>query len=188
MAASNCASDSAGVGRRRAALVHNPSGCDEAAVGSLATVTAAGARFRHEIKGPSEVQDDVSRGEWVSVRAGLGPARGRDAVALCRRHGRVAPGAVRSTRRAEDVLGLCDRDGVDAPPCLPVALAPSGRLLAVGLVVDGCRISQPPTTPRSPDEVSLSRLHAAASHREDPSLSSSTARDCRLWAKANGLR
>ena len=45
-----------------------------------------------------------------------------------------------------------------------------------------------PTTPRSPDAVSLSRLHAAASHREDPSISSSTARDCRLWAKANGLR
>ena len=62
-----------------------PFGCDEAAVGSLATVTAAGARSRHEIKGPSAVQDEVSRGEWVSVRAGLGPARGRDAVALCRR-------------------------------------------------------------------------------------------------------
>ena len=54
-----------------------PFGCDEAAVGSLATVTAAGARSRHEIKGPSEVQDEVSRGELVSVRAGLGPARGR---------------------------------------------------------------------------------------------------------------
>ena len=89
-----------------------PFGCDEAAVGSLATVTAAGARSRHEIKGPSEVQDEVSRGELVSVRAGLGPARGRDAVALCRRHGRVAPVAVRSTRRAEDVLGLCDRDAL----------------------------------------------------------------------------
>ena len=120
-----------------------PFDCDEAAVGSLATVTAAGARSRHEIKGPSEVQDEVSRGELVSVRAGLGPARGRDAVALCRRHGRVAPGAVRSTRRAEAVLGLCDRDGVDAPPCLPVALAPSGRLLAVGLVVAGCRSRSP---------------------------------------------
>ena len=94
------------------ALAPQPFGCDEAAVGSLATVTAAGARSRHEINGPSEVQDEVSRGELVSVRAGLGPARGRDAVALCRRHGRVAPVAVRSTRRAEDVLGLCDRDGV----------------------------------------------------------------------------
>ena len=61
-----------------------PFGCDEAAVGSLATVTAAGARSRHEIKGPSEVQGEVSRGELVSVRAGLGPARGRDAMALCR--------------------------------------------------------------------------------------------------------
>ena len=120
-----------------------PFGCDEAAVGSLATVTAAGARSRHEIKGPAEVQDEVSRGELVSVRAGLGPARGRDAVALCRRHGRVAPVAVRSTRRAEDVLGLCDRDGVDAPPCLPGARAPSGRRLAVGLVVDGCRSRSP---------------------------------------------
>ena len=47
-----------------------PFGCDEAAVGSLATVTAAGARSRHEIKGPSEVQDEVSRGALVSVRAG----------------------------------------------------------------------------------------------------------------------
>ena len=45
-----------------------------------------------------------------------------------------------------------------------------------------------PDPPRSPDEVSLSRLHSAASHREDPSIASSTARDCRLWAKANGLR
>ncbi len=118
-------------------------GFDEAAVGSLAALTAAGARSRHEIENPSEVQDEVSRGELVSVRAGLGPARGRDAVALCRRHGRVAPVAVRSTRRAEEVLGLCDRDGVDAPPRLPVALAPSGRLLAVGLVVDGCRSRSP---------------------------------------------
>ena len=42
--------------------------------------------------------------------------------------------------------------------------------------------------PRSPDEVSLSRLNSAASHREDPSIASSTARDCRLWAQANGLR
>ncbi len=66
-----------------------PFGGDEAAVGSLATVTAAGARSRHAINGPSAVQDEVSRGELVSVRAGLGPARGRDAVALCRRHGRV---------------------------------------------------------------------------------------------------
>ncbi len=105
-----------------------PFGGDEAAVGSLATVPAAGARSRHAIKGPSEVHDEVSRGALVSVRAGLGPARGRDAVALCRRHGRGAPVAVRTTRRAEAVLGLCDRDGVDAPPCLPVALAPSGRL------------------------------------------------------------
>ena len=120
-----------------------PFGCDEAAVGSLATVTGAGARSRDEIKGPSEVQDEVSRGAWASVRAGLGPARGRDAGALCRRHGRVAPVAVRSTRRAEDVLGLCDRDGVDAPPCLPGARAPSGRRLAVGLVVDGCRSRSP---------------------------------------------
>ena len=120
-----------------------PFGCNEAAVGSLATVTAASARSRHEIKGPSAVHDELSRGALVSVRAGLGPARGRDAVALCRRHGRVPPVAVRSTRRAEDVLGLCDRDGVDAPPCLPGALAPSGRLLAVGLVVDGCRSRSP---------------------------------------------
>ena len=120
-----------------------PFGCDEAAVGSLATVTAAGARSRDEIKGPSAVHDEGSRGAWVSVRAGRGPARGRDAVALCRRHGRVAPGAVRSTRRAEDVLGLSDRDGGDAPPGLPGALAPSGRLLAVGLVVEGCRSRSP---------------------------------------------
>ena len=72
------------------ALVHNPS-----------------ARSRHEIKGPSEVQGEVSRGELVSVRAGLGPARGRDAVALCRRHGRVAPVAVRSTRRAPKTFSDC---------------------------------------------------------------------------------
>ena len=165
-----------------------PFGCDEAAVGSLATVTAAGARSRHEIKGPAAVQDEGSRGALVSVRAGLGPARGRDAVALCRRHGRVAPVAVRSTRRAEDVLGLCDRDGVDAPPCLPGALAPSERLLAVGLVVDGCRSRSPRPHHALPTQ-SVSRgcipLHPI---ERTPSISSSTARDCRLWAKANGLR
>ena len=138
-----CHSPAAALLRSRTGVGAQPFGCDEAAVGSLATVTAAGARSRHEFKGSSAVHDEGSRGELVSVRAGLGPARGRDAVALCRRHGRVAPGAVRSTRRAEDVLGLCDRDGVDAPPGLPGALAPSGRLLAVGLVVDGCRSRSP---------------------------------------------
>ena len=45
-----------------------------------------------------------------------------------------------------------------------------------------------PDPPRSPDAVSLSRLHSAASHREDPSIASSTARDGRLWAQANGRR
>ena len=69
-----------------------PFGCDEAAVGSLATVTAAGARSRDEINGPSEVQDEGSRGELVSVRAGLGPARGRDAVALCGVVARIVTG------------------------------------------------------------------------------------------------
>ena len=48
-----------------------PFGCDEAAVGSLATVTAAGARSRHEIKGPSEVQDEVSRGKWSAYEQAL---------------------------------------------------------------------------------------------------------------------
>ena len=52
----------------------------------------------------------------------------------------------------------------------------------------GVDLAAPPTPPRSPDDVSLSRLHSAASHRADPSIASSTARDCRLWAKANGLR
>ena len=117
---------------------------------------AAGARSRHAIKGPSAVHDEGSRGALVSVRAGLGPARGRDAVTLCRRHGRVAPVAVRSTRRAEAVLGLCDRDGVDAPPCRPVALAPRGRLLAVGLVVAGCR-SRRPRPPHALPTQSVSR-------------------------------
>ena len=57
----------------RSGVGAQPFGCDEAAVGSLATVTAKGARSRHEIKGPSAVHDEVSRGELVSVRAGLGP-------------------------------------------------------------------------------------------------------------------
>ena len=94
------------------------------------------------------------RGELVSVRAGLGPARGRDAMALCRRHGRVAPVAVRSTRRAEEVLGLCDRDGVDAPPCLPVALAPSGRLLAV---LPSSSVGEESLSPNYPDASSRFR-------------------------------
>ena len=48
------------------------------------------------------------------------------------------PRAVPPTRRAAQVLGSGDRDGVDAPAGLPVATTPSGRLLAVGAVVDGC--------------------------------------------------
>ena len=39
---------------------------------------------------------------------------------------------------------------------------------------------------RSADEVSLSRLHAAASHRTAPSISSSTTRDWRLPARVHG--
>ena len=165
-----------------------PFGCDEAAVGSLATVTAAGARSRDEIKGPSAAHDEGSRGELVSVRAGLGPARGRDAVALCRRHGRVAPGAVRSTRRAEDVLGLCDRDGGDAPPGLPGARAPSGRLLTVGLVVEGCRSRSPRPHHALPTQsVARGCIPPHPIARPHPSHRP-TARDGRLWAQANGLR
>ena len=111
-----------------------------AAAGSLSVVIAAGARSRHEIEGPSEVQEQVS---LASARAGVGRTRRRDAVALCRRRGRLATIAVRSTRRADEVLKLCDRNGPDAAPRLPVALAPSRRLLAVGLVVDGCRSRSP---------------------------------------------
>ena len=55
------------------------------------------------------------------------------------------------------------------------------------LALMGVDLEAPDHTTLS-DEVSLSRLNAAASHREDPSISSSTAQDCRLWAKANGLR
>ena len=107
--------------------MHNPSGCDEAAVGSLATVTAAGARSRDEIKGPSEVQDEVSRGAWVSVRAGLGPARGRDAGALCRRHGRVAP-----VRQAEGVWrSVLSLMGVDRAAPDPTTLSRRSQSLAV---------------------------------------------------------
>ena len=75
-----------------------------AAAGSLSVVTAAGARSRHEIAGPSEVQEQVSRWHLASVRAGVGRTRRRDAVALCRRRGRLATIAVRSTRRADEVL------------------------------------------------------------------------------------
>ncbi len=87
-----------------------PFGCDEAAVGSLATVTAAGARSRHEIKGPSEVQDEVPRGELVSVRVGLGPARGRDAVALCRHHGALLHESSRARTRPTDRILTCRGD------------------------------------------------------------------------------
>ena len=69
-----------------------------AAAGSLSVVTAAGARSRHEIEGPSEVQEQVSRWQLASVRAGVGRTRRRDAVALCRRRRRLATCAYQKPR------------------------------------------------------------------------------------------
>ena len=48
-----------------------PFGCDEAAVGSLATVTAAGARSRHEIKGPSKYKTKYRVGNWSAYEQAL---------------------------------------------------------------------------------------------------------------------
>ena len=115
----------------------------------LALLMAAGARSRHEVESASQVQDQIPRRELADVRASARPARRRDAVALRRSHERVASVAVRSTRWAEAVLGPRDRDRVDAPACLPLAIAPGGGLLAVGAVFDGRRSRSPrPTSPR----------------------------------------
>lgn len=78
-------------------------------------------------------------GKLAGVRASTRTAGQRDAVAFCRREGRVATCVVRSTRWAEEVLGSRDQDRVDAPARLPSALAPSGGLLAVGPIHDGRR-------------------------------------------------
>ena len=57
-------------------------------------------------------------------------------MALCRCHGRVATVALRSTRRAEAVLGCDDRDRVGPPACLQLTLAPDGGVRAVGPGLD----------------------------------------------------
>ena len=52
----------------------------------------------------------------------------------------------------------------------------------------GVDLAAPDHTTLSRRSQSLAVAFRRASHREDPSIASSTARDCRLWAKANGLR
>ena len=106
----------------------------QATVDPLAFLTAGGARSRHEVEGSSEVQDEVSLGELAGVRARARAARRCDAMDFCRREGRVATFAVRSTGWAEAVLGSRDHDRADAPARLPVALAPSRRARRPGRV------------------------------------------------------
>ena len=105
----------------------------------LAPPRAAAARSHREGEGASEVQDEVSRREVAGVRASPGPPRRRGLLALRRRDRRVETGAIWSTGQAEEVLGPLDRDRVDTSPCFPVAVAPSGGLLAVGPGLDGHR-------------------------------------------------
>ena len=122
------------------ALVHGSSAWRPwASVEVLAVLRVRGARSRYEVEGSTEVQDEIPRRELAGVRARAGAARRRDAVAVCRRAGRVATVAVWSTGRAAAVLGSRDQHHVDAPTRLPSALAPSGGLCAVGPRLDGRR-------------------------------------------------
>ena len=98
----------------------------------LASPTAAGAQFPREFEGAPEVQDEISRRKLAGVRTSPRGARRRDTLALRRRDGRVETCAVWSAGRAEEMLGPRDRDRIDAPARLPVALAPDRGLLAVG--------------------------------------------------------
>ena len=80
------------------ALVHGSSAsCRWATVDVLALLRARGARCRHEVESLPHVQDQIPRRESAGVRASTRAARRRDAVAFCRREGRVATVTVRST-------------------------------------------------------------------------------------------
>ena len=105
----------------------------------LASSTAAGAQFPREFEGAPEVQDEISRRKLARVRTSPRGARRRDTLALRRRDGRVETCAVWSAGRAEEILGPRDRDRIDAPARLPVALAPDRGLLAVGPGLDAPR-------------------------------------------------
>ena len=105
----------------------------------LASSTAAGAQFPREFEGAPEVQDEISRRKLAGVRTSPRGARRRDTLALRRRDGRVETCAVWSAGRAEEILGPRDRDRIDAPARLPVALAPDRGLLAVGPGLDAPR-------------------------------------------------
>ena len=138
----------------------------------LASPTAAGAQFPREFEGAPEVQDEISRRKLAGVRTSPRGARRRDTLALRRRDGRVETCAVWSAGRAEEILGPRDRDRIDAPARLPVALAPDRGLLAVGPGLDAHR----PRSARSHHSLaaesaprSRSRSHsgpgASSSHR-----------------------
>ena len=131
------------------ALVHKCCSSDEQP-DTWTIVTGGGARCRDAVESASEVQDEISRWELARLRASTRPARRHLVLALRRRDGRMDTSAVRSTRRAEEVLGSCDRDGVDTEARIRVAASPSEGLPAVGTVVDACRS-------RSPDHTTLSR-------------------------------
>ena len=127
-------------GHQSGALVHGSSASRRwASVNVLALLRARGARSRHEVKGLPHVQDQIPRRKLAGVRASTRAARRCDAVAFCRRSRRVASFAVRSTRRAAEILGSRDQGHVDTPARLPSALAPSGGLCAVGPLLDGRR-------------------------------------------------
>ena len=87
------------------ALVHGSSAWRPwASVEVLAVLRARGARSRYEVEGSTEVQDEIPRRELAGIRPSAGPARRRDAVAVCRRAGRVATVAVWPTGRTAAVL------------------------------------------------------------------------------------
>ena len=126
----------------RSPLVHKCCSSDEQP-DTWTIVTGGGARCRDAVESASEVQDEISRWELARLRASTRPARRHLVLALRRRDGRMDTSAVRSTRRAEEVLGSCDRDGVDTEARIRVAASPSGGLPAVGTVVDACRSQSP---------------------------------------------
>ena len=171
------------------ALVHGSSAWRPwASVEVLAVLRARGARSRYEVEGSTEVQDEIPRRELAGVRARAGAARRRDAVAVCRRAGRVATVAVWSTGRAAAVLGSRDQHHVDAPTRLPSALAPSGGLCAVGPRLDGRRSrGARPHHAFSPESVP-GRLGCTASRSRGRFISSSIARVSRSPAKVSGPR
>ena len=156
-------------GEQSPGATRHPSTAIEAAVGSLSigdrcgcTISTCDQRSIRSTRrstawgiGQRTMEAFLQRGDvtlWLS------------ADAMCRR-GATSPSGRPDAPKT--VLGAVQSmTALQAPPCLPVALAPSRRLLAVGLVVDGCRSRSPRPHHARPTKSVSRGVNAAACRRD----------------------